>query len=336
MSRRRCGSSRRTAARSVVLTLGPPEAEEQLRDVMAIGADRAILLETDGAGVGRAGDRRRDRRGDRAPTEPLRPDRLRQRVGRRRQLPGRDPRRVRARAAGRDRAQGAHDRGRPRPLRAGRGDGRDVYDVPLPAVVTVKEGLNLPRYPSVPGRLRAKSKPLQRSAPYAARAGAREGAPRPPAGPGQAGRDARHGAEAAPAVVEMLAGVGSRDESPSRRHGRRARRALAAGPDARAVLRDEVGRSAAATLAGASLATCERRRTRPRPLGCGGRRRRPRCAMRSSLPARTAATRCSRTSRRGSTCRSRRTARGRRATWSRRAALGREPARGGATRTDRR
>src|SRR6185312_12610623 len=38
--------------------------------------------------------------------------------------------------------------------------GRDVYRVPLPAVVTVKEGLNLPRYPSVPGRMRAKRKPL--------------------------------------------------------------------------------------------------------------------------------------------------------------------------------
>ena len=38
--------------------------------------------------------------------------------------------------------------------------GRDVYDVGLPAVVTVKEGLNLPRYPSVPAKLRAKSKPL--------------------------------------------------------------------------------------------------------------------------------------------------------------------------------
>ena len=32
----------------VVLTLGPAEAEEQLRDAMAIGIDRAILLETDG------------------------------------------------------------------------------------------------------------------------------------------------------------------------------------------------------------------------------------------------------------------------------------------------
>jgi electron transfer flavoprotein beta subunit len=33
---------------SVVLTLGPAEAEEQLRDCMAIGFDRAVLLKTDG------------------------------------------------------------------------------------------------------------------------------------------------------------------------------------------------------------------------------------------------------------------------------------------------
>ena len=42
----------------VVLTLGPAEAEEQLRDCMAIGADRGILLKTDG----RSGTRRRRRR----------------------------------------------------------------------------------------------------------------------------------------------------------------------------------------------------------------------------------------------------------------------------------
>src|SRR5436190_17620157 len=33
---------------SAVLTLGPPEAEDQLRDAMALGIDRAILLETTG------------------------------------------------------------------------------------------------------------------------------------------------------------------------------------------------------------------------------------------------------------------------------------------------
>ena len=31
-----------------VLTLGPPEAAEQLRDMLALGANRAVLLETDG------------------------------------------------------------------------------------------------------------------------------------------------------------------------------------------------------------------------------------------------------------------------------------------------
>src|SRR2546427_6460280 len=33
---------------SVVLTLGPDEAAEQLRDAMALGVDRAIHLQTDG------------------------------------------------------------------------------------------------------------------------------------------------------------------------------------------------------------------------------------------------------------------------------------------------
>ena len=41
--------------------------------------------------------------------------------------------------------------------------GRDVYVLPLPAVVTVLEGLNLPRYPSVPAKLRAQRKPLTRA-----------------------------------------------------------------------------------------------------------------------------------------------------------------------------
>ena len=42
----------------VVLTLGPAEAEEQLRECMALGADRAIHLVTDG----RSGTHRRRRR----------------------------------------------------------------------------------------------------------------------------------------------------------------------------------------------------------------------------------------------------------------------------------
>ena len=49
---------------TAVLTLGPAAAEDQLRDAMAIGIERAILLETDGRDwdpVATArGDRRRD------------------------------------------------------------------------------------------------------------------------------------------------------------------------------------------------------------------------------------------------------------------------------------
>ena len=152
---------------SAVLTLGPPEAEEQLRDMMAIGVDRAIHLVDRRRRVGPPGDGRGDRRRRQAEQpEPARPDPVRQRVGRRRQLPGADPRRPRARTAVRHRGQG--DRGRT--ARAVRCEqevpgGRDVYEAPMPAVVTVKEGINLPRYPSVPGRLRAQAQAAARRAP---------------------------------------------------------------------------------------------------------------------------------------------------------------------------
>src|SRR5258708_12598284 len=35
-----------------VLTLGPPAAADQLRDMLALGASRAVLLETDGRDCG--------------------------------------------------------------------------------------------------------------------------------------------------------------------------------------------------------------------------------------------------------------------------------------------
>lgn len=44
-------------------------------------------------------------------------------------------------------------------------DGWEIYEVTLPAVFTVKEGINLPRYPSLPGKLRAKKKPIKRAEP---------------------------------------------------------------------------------------------------------------------------------------------------------------------------
>ena len=144
---------------TTVLTLGPAESAEQLRNAMAMGIDDGVLLETDGADW--------------------------------------DPQATAAAIVDAARAEGPFDlllfgnesadagnyqvgirvayalglpvvtglkkievgEGRARVERDA-GGARDVYEVPLPAVLTVLEGLNLPRYPSVPGRLRAKSKPL--------------------------------------------------------------------------------------------------------------------------------------------------------------------------------
>jgi electron transfer flavoprotein beta subunit len=86
--------------------------------------------------------------------------------------------------------------------------GRDVYMVPMPAVVTVKEGINLPRYPSVPGRLRAKRKPLEATSPAR---------PEPklemvkltlPPGSGKQAEVLGNGAEAAAPVVGVLRELG--------------------------------------------------------------------------------------------------------------------------------
>jgi electron transfer flavoprotein beta subunit len=83
-----------------------------------------------------------------------------------------------------------------------------VYLVPVPAVVTVKEGINLPRYPSVPGRLRAKRKPLAASTP--ARPDPRLEMARLvlPPGSGKQVQVLGNGPEAAPAVVGVLAELG--------------------------------------------------------------------------------------------------------------------------------
>jgi electron transfer flavoprotein beta subunit len=50
-------------------------------------------------------------------------------------------------------------------------DGFEIYEVPLPAVITVKEGINLPRYPSIPGRSRAKKATIERLHPDAPQPG---------------------------------------------------------------------------------------------------------------------------------------------------------------------
>ena len=73
------------------------------------------------------------------------------------------------------------------------GGGWEVYEVPRPAVVTVKEGINLPRYPSVPGRLRARKKEIERvELPAGRRRPGDDPAARPDRA-GERGRDPRRG-----------------------------------------------------------------------------------------------------------------------------------------------
>ena len=86
--------------------------------------------------------------------------------------------------------------------------GRDVYLVPLPAVVTVLEGINLPRYPSVPAKLRARQKPVATSTPERPDARLEKLRLVVPPGHGKQAEILGEGAEAAPAVVNVMRELG--------------------------------------------------------------------------------------------------------------------------------
>ncbi|HEY5627911.1 MAG TPA: electron transfer flavoprotein subunit beta/FixA family protein [Candidatus Limnocylindrales bacterium] len=196
---------------AVVLTLGPAESVEQLREAMAIGAARAIHLVTDGEEWDAESTAR-------AITDAIREDEAANGpfdlvlVGNEAADSGGYQVGVRiGRALGRPTVTGIKalsvTDGLARCEQEAAG-GRDVYEVRTPAVVAVLEGINLPRYPSVPGRIRAKSKPVATSSPA-----------RPPQRlemlrlevPVTEAKQAQvlgHGASAAPAVVELLASVG--------------------------------------------------------------------------------------------------------------------------------
>jgi electron transfer flavoprotein beta subunit len=194
----------------VVLTLGPQEAEEQLRDSMAVGADRGILLLADHEWDAQATAaaildviRAEEQAGggfDLVFFGNESADTGNYQVG------------IRvAHALGRPCVTGVKavsvDSGTAR-LEQELPAGRDVYMVPLPAVVTVKEGLNLPRYPSVPGRLRAKRKPLDVQTPPPVDAQLERRRLVAPADQGAQTEVLGQGAAAARAVVALLERLG--------------------------------------------------------------------------------------------------------------------------------
>ncbi|MDQ2894615.1 MAG: electron transfer flavoprotein subunit beta/FixA family protein [Actinomycetota bacterium] len=193
---------------STVLTLGPPEAEEQLRDMMAIGIDRAIHLITDGSEWDPQATAAAIVGAVHAQDEPF--DLIL--FGTESADAGNYQVAIRvATALGLPVVNGIKSiEVVPDGLRCEQevAAGRDVYLLPTPAVITVKEGINLPRYPSVPGRMRAKRKPVDASQPGPTPARLEMVRLVLPAGSSKQAEILGRGAEAALPVVAMLREIG--------------------------------------------------------------------------------------------------------------------------------
>lgn len=196
---------------TTVLTLGPEVATEQLRDAMALGIDRAVLLETDG------------REWDPIATaEPI-VDAIRAQ-----QAAGTD---FDLLLFGNEAADTgdyqvgirvAHALGLPcvtgiKGLEITDGSavarreaegGWEIFEIALPAVFTAKEGINLPRYPSVPGRLKAKKKEIERLTPQRRDGGLEKVRLKLPEEQAGEVEILGNGPEAAPRVVEVLQRLG--------------------------------------------------------------------------------------------------------------------------------
>lgn len=141
-----------------VLTLGPPEAEEQLRSALAVGANEAVLIPTDGSDWGPISTSTAIAEG----VEELQSEGQFDLI-----LFGNESADAGGYQVG---IRVAHALERPvvsgikgidiedgsAILRREIATGSEIYRVPLPAVVAVKEGINLPRYPTLKGRLNAK------------------------------------------------------------------------------------------------------------------------------------------------------------------------------------
>jgi electron transfer flavoprotein beta subunit len=197
---------------SVVMTLGPAEAADQLRDALAIGVDRAVLLQTDGSdwdplatAIALTEAVRRLESAD-GPFDLIL-------VGNESADSGGFQVGIRL-AVALDRPvvtgiKALEIRDGVATARRQVAGGFDIYELPLPVVVGVREGINLPRYPSVPGRLRAKKKEVETSTPE--RAGA--GGPvldrlRLPVEVEAQAEILGTGPEAAPRVVELMREIG--------------------------------------------------------------------------------------------------------------------------------
>jgi electron transfer flavoprotein beta subunit len=190
-----------------VLTLGPPEAAEQLRDAASIGATQLVHLVTDGrewdpiATAAAIVNAVRDHEAAHGPYELIffgneAADtgdyqvgiRVAQELGRP-SISG-----IKHLEVGEDSLEARREfRG-----------GDEVYDVPLPCVVAVREGINLPRYPSLPGRMRAKKMAIEEVAVEWREGPLRKQGLRVPEEPREKAEILGVGVDGVPALVALL------------------------------------------------------------------------------------------------------------------------------------
>ncbi len=205
-------TAKQTGGSATVLTLGSQDAVEQLRNALALGCDAAVRVDADAAAFGPAD----------VATAIAEVVRAHEAAGRSYDLV----------LLGND----ASDTGDfqvgvrlsyllDRPVVGGistlsvegervqaRGQapdgGAEVFEVPLPAVLTVMEGGVEPRYPSIPGRMKAKKVAVEEVAPSVTPLGSgRVRLKLPPAQPSQVSV-LGEGPQAAAAVVDLLERLG--------------------------------------------------------------------------------------------------------------------------------
>lgn len=200
-----------TGGTATVLTLGEPEAVEQLRSALAVGCTAAVHIEADPSTYGPTD----------VASEIAGVVREHAAAGRAHDLV----------LLGNDAADSgdfqvgirlAYELGRPvvngaatfevvgDEVVAGVAgpDGHETYRVPLPAVVTVLEGGVEPRYPTVPGRMKAKKVEIEQRTPAVEPVGPkRVRLLLPPPQPSKV-EVLGQGADAAPAVVDLFEKLG--------------------------------------------------------------------------------------------------------------------------------
>jgi len=190
-----------------VLTLGPGAADEQLRDALALGIDEGILLKAEG-GEWDPGETARaiveavqakqqegtsfdlllfgNESGDTVDAQ------VAVRVAEALDMPClsglKDLEIADGKAVGKRESE----------------KGWDIFETELPAVVAVKEGINLPHFPSLRGRMKAKKKTIETLEPQRSGPQLRMLALENPPEQGKQVEMLGKGPEAAPTVVEVL------------------------------------------------------------------------------------------------------------------------------------